>query len=63
MESTSIEYVIERNCQLTQIGGMLDSKGYGIAMRQSKQKHEIIRFFFQIVISFGNKIRQIPHIQ
>lgn len=35
MESTSIEYVIERNCDLTQIGGMLDSKGYGIAMRQS----------------------------
>lgn len=36
MESTSIEYVIERNCELTQIGSMLDSKGYGIAMRQSK---------------------------
>ncbi|XP_031625101.1 glutamate receptor ionotropic, kainate 2 [Contarinia nasturtii] len=35
MESTSIEYVIERNCELTQIGGMLDSKGYGIAMRQN----------------------------
>lgn len=35
MESTSIEYVIERNCELTQIGGMLDSKGYGIAMPPS----------------------------
>lgn len=45
MESTSIEYVIERNCELTQIGGMLDSKGYGIAMRQSKQKYEIILIF------------------
>ncbi|XP_024943087.1 glutamate receptor ionotropic, kainate 2 isoform X6 [Cephus cinctus] len=32
MESTSIEYVIERNCELTQVGGYLDSKGYGIAM-------------------------------
>ncbi|XP_073955426.1 kainate-type ionotropic glutamate receptor subunit 1D isoform X1 [Choristoneura fumiferana] len=32
MESTTIEYVIERNCDLTQVGGMLDSKGYGIAM-------------------------------
>lgn len=30
MESTSIEYVIERNCELTQVGGMLDSKGYGM---------------------------------
>lgn len=36
MESTSIEYVIERNCELTQVGGMLDSKGYGIAMPPSE---------------------------
>lgn len=35
MESTSIEYVIERNCELTQVGGLLDSKGYGIAMPPS----------------------------
>ncbi|KAG8225568.1 hypothetical protein J437_LFUL002085 [Ladona fulva] len=32
MESTSIEYVIERQCDLTQVGGLLDSKGYGIAL-------------------------------
>uniref|UniRef100_A0A131YWC8 Glutamate receptor, ionotropic kainate 2 n=1 Tax=Rhipicephalus appendiculatus TaxID=34631 RepID=A0A131YWC8_RHIAP len=32
MESTSIEYVVQRQCQLTQIGGLLDSKGYGIAL-------------------------------
>ncbi|XP_071042115.1 glutamate receptor ionotropic, kainate 2-like [Parasteatoda tepidariorum] len=31
MESTTIEYIIERNCELTQVGGLLDSKGYGIA--------------------------------
>ncbi|KAG1662338.1 Glutamate receptor ionotropic, kainate 2 [Nymphon striatum] len=31
MESTSIEYVTQRNCKVTQIGGWLDSKGYGIA--------------------------------
>ena len=31
MESNSIQYQIERNCELTQIGGLLDSKGYGIA--------------------------------
>lgn len=30
MESTSIEYVTQRNCNLTQIGGLIDSKGYGI---------------------------------
>ena len=31
MESNSIQYQIERHCDLTQIGGLLDSKGYGIA--------------------------------
>lgn len=36
MESSSIEYVIERNCDVTQIGGLLDDKGYGIAMKKSK---------------------------
>ncbi|XP_071449244.1 glutamate receptor ionotropic, kainate 2-like isoform X2 [Hetaerina americana] len=32
MESTSIEYVVEKQCDLTQVGGLLDSKGYGIAL-------------------------------
>lgn len=36
MESASIEYIIERNCNLTQIGSLLDSKGYGIATRKGK---------------------------
>lgn len=31
MESTSIEYLLERECDLYQVGGLLDSKGYGIA--------------------------------
>lgn len=35
MESTTIEYLSERNCEVTQIGGPLDDKGYGIAMRKS----------------------------
>ncbi|XP_046669492.1 glutamate receptor ionotropic, kainate 2-like isoform X2 [Homalodisca vitripennis] len=32
MESTTIEFQVEQYCELTQIGGTLDSKGYGIAM-------------------------------
>lgn len=36
MESTSIEYIVERNCDVTQVGGLLDDKGYGIAMRKSE---------------------------
>ena len=29
--STMLDYMVQRNCNLTQIGGLLDSKGYGIA--------------------------------
>lgn len=36
MESSSIEYVTERNCDVSQVGGLLDEKGYGIAMKKSK---------------------------
>lgn len=32
MESTTIEYATERHCSLAQVGGLLDDKGYGIAM-------------------------------
>ncbi|KAH7947484.1 hypothetical protein HPB52_012316 [Rhipicephalus sanguineus] len=31
MEFSSIEYEVERDCNLTAIGGLLDNKGYGIA--------------------------------
>ncbi|XP_029164967.1 glutamate receptor ionotropic, kainate 2-like [Nylanderia fulva] len=34
MESTSIEYIKQRKCNVTQIGGLLDAKGYGIAMKK-----------------------------
>ncbi|CAG9818345.1 unnamed protein product [Phaedon cochleariae] len=34
MESTTIEYVTERHCTLARVGGLLDDKGYGIAMKR-----------------------------
>jgi ionotropic kainate glutamate receptor 2 len=34
MESTSIEYITERDCEVARVGDLLDSKGYGIAMRK-----------------------------
>ena len=34
MESTMIDYNVQKNCNLTQIGGLLDSKGYGIAAQR-----------------------------
>ncbi|CAH2241762.1 jg16326 [Pararge aegeria aegeria] len=42
MESTSIEYTKERHCDLIQVGGLLDSKNYGIGMKkQSPYKRYI----------------------
>lgn len=38
MESTTIEYITQRNCNLTQIGGLLDSKGYGIGTPMGKRQ-------------------------
>lgn len=32
MESTTLQYETARDCNITQIGGLLDSKGYGIAV-------------------------------
>uniref|UniRef100_A0A8C7Z6S4 Glutamate receptor n=1 Tax=Oryzias sinensis TaxID=183150 RepID=A0A8C7Z6S4_9TELE len=32
LESTMNEYYHQRNCNLTQIGGLLDTKGYGVGM-------------------------------
>ncbi|CAB3226816.1 unnamed protein product [Arctia plantaginis] len=34
MESTSIDYVKQRHCDLLQVGGLLDSKSYGIGMKK-----------------------------
>ena len=36
MESTSVEFIVERRCELTKVGGLLDTKGYGIALPPSK---------------------------
>lgn len=60
MESTSIEYVVERNCDLTQVGGMLDSKGYGIAMPPSKfnkLKHELELLFNELCFFIDSPYR------
>lgn len=35
MESSTIEYMTQRNCDVSQVGSKLDEKGYGIAMKKS----------------------------
>lgn len=41
MESTMIDYMVQRDCNLVQIGGLLDSKGYGIATQKGKSYYYI----------------------
>lgn len=35
MESTTIDYETQRNCEVVKVGSLLDSKGYGIAMKKN----------------------------
>ncbi|XP_070167336.1 glutamate receptor ionotropic, kainate 2-like isoform X1 [Polyergus mexicanus] len=39
MESSSIEYIKQRKCNVTGVGGLLDAKNYGIAMRKDAPYH------------------------
>ncbi|OQR68400.1 glutamate receptor [Tropilaelaps mercedesae] len=50
MEVTSIDYLAERNCNLTRIGDLLDSKGYGIATPQGN---------FCCFVSTGSRVRNV----
>ena len=36
-ESTTVEYLVERRCDLKQVGGLLDYKSYGIGVPKSKE--------------------------
>ena len=43
MEAAAIEYHVERKCDLKQLGGLLDSKGYGIALPKGEPYDRILR--------------------
>lgn len=45
MEAAAIEYHVERKCDLKQLGGLLDSKGYGIALPKGNfiwKNHDLV---------------------
>lgn len=44
MESAGIEYAMQRDCSLVQLGAPLDSKGFGIGFRKG-ELHYIIEAF------------------
>ncbi|OXA41716.1 Glutamate receptor ionotropic, kainate 2 [Folsomia candida] len=60
MESVSIEYHTQRECSLTQLGGLLDSKGYGIALKKNSKYREA---FNSKVLEFAEKglLQQLKH--
>ena len=54
-ESSMLEYVVQKNCNLTQIGGLVDSKGYGIATpKGSRWKDRISQAI--LFLSTGEKL-------
>jgi len=42
VESSIIEYLVERRCKLSQVGGLLDNKGYGIVTRPGTPYKELL---------------------
>lgn len=45
METSSIEYEIQRKCNLDRVGNKLDEKSYGIAMKKSEYKACCTEYF------------------
>ncbi|XP_037035873.1 glutamate receptor ionotropic, kainate 1-like [Bradysia coprophila] len=42
MESTSLDYAVQHNCDLQQVGGLLDSKGFGLVVEQGSPFRELL---------------------
>ena len=42
MEQKSLEYYTQNNCELTQIGGLLNDRNYAIAMAKGKLNYNEI---------------------
>ncbi|KAJ2950838.1 hypothetical protein O0L34_g5181 [Tuta absoluta] len=60
MESTSIEYEVERNCQVYMVGEQLDSKGYGIAMAKSSPYRQELNLAL-LRLQESGKLREMKH--
>ncbi|EYB97032.1 hypothetical protein Y032_0143g2350, partial [Ancylostoma ceylanicum] len=49
MESSMLEFAVERDCELMQVGGLLDQKGYGIGLpKGSPYREEISRAILRL---------------
>ena len=55
MEDAGIQYIVERNCELAQVGGNLDTKGYGIATRPDSGFKDLLDSVSRVVCQNGLK--------
>ena len=51
MENLMIDYQVQRDCELMQVGGQLDSKGYGVGLPMS-QYHFFLFFSIILMLSY-----------
>lgn len=52
MESSVLEYITERNCEVRQVGGLLDSKSYAIALPMSTKNFLYKQMLYSFLIFF-----------
>ena len=62
MESSSIQYIVERHCKLAQIGGLLDNKGYGIAVKPGSPLKPMLDAGILILQEQGRGVRKINNL-
>ena len=63
-ESSMLDYVVQRDCNLTQIGGLVDSKGYGIATpKGSRWKDRISQAILFLQEKSSIQVKDNPYCQ
>lgn len=59
MESAMLEYYVERDCNLTQVNGLIDSKGYGIGLPKGAFWVQSVNFQYEIHSISGSIYREL----
>lgn len=49
MESTSLEYFTQRDCEVSQVGDLIDERNYAIGMRKSRHHKRIKCIKIQVI--------------
>lgn len=57
MEEPSIEYVVERQCDLMQVGGSVGSSNYAIALRKGIYEHTLLMIQISVLYTARCEVR------